>query len=167
MSNTLNKLWGRMMVAFALALSGCAQNERVAAEDKQLVSGEKTAGMQNDTSNASAAGVTKQEWLVHPDYSSMNPVPIVFETFSVSLTDSNRRILEKILDRALAAGRLTIRGFADRIQIENAKDVAIERGMVVRDELVRLGVNPNVIRIKYSTGVADKHVAEIELHPAS
>ena len=46
----------------------------------------------------------------------------------------------------------------------NAKEVAIERGMAVRDELVRLGVDPQIIRIGYSIEIPAKHAAEIELH---
>lgn len=166
MLNQLNKLLGCLAIAGAVTLAGCAQNEKIAAED-QPAAVEAELKIPESASQAPMDEMDEPVLVAQPDYLTVNPVPITFEQLSVTLTDSDKQILEQINDRVLAAKRLTIRGYCDRDQVGNAKEAAIERGVAVRNELVRLGVNPNAIRIRYSTEVADKHAAEIELHPAS
>lgn len=148
-----------MPLAFAFVLVACAQTE-------QAVDAQAATPTQEPLQTAQAkvqASPSTPEPVVN-QYDTMNPVPIEFETLSVQLDAPDTQILKEISERALAAERITIRGYCDRQEVNNAKEVAIERGAVVRDELVRLGVDPKIIRIRYSTESAGKHAAEIELH---
>jgi outer membrane protein OmpA-like peptidoglycan-associated protein len=97
-----------------------------------------------------------------PDYATMNPVPIVFDKFTVKLDENNKHILEQIGERAKKARKLLITGYCDRHQIGNANAAAIARAKAVRDELVRLGVPIKNVRIKHLTNVPGKHAADIE-----
>ncbi|HEY4542847.1 MAG TPA: OmpA family protein [Noviherbaspirillum sp.] len=149
-----------MPLAFAFVLVACAQTEQ--AVDAQLAMPTQEQPLQIIQAEVHAPSSTPET--VVSEYDTMNPVPIEFETLSVRLDAPDTQILKEISERALAAERITIRGYCDRQEVNNAKEVAIERGAVVRDELVRLGVDPKIIRIRYSTESAGKHAAEIELH---
>lgn len=97
-----------------------------------------------------------------PDYTAMNPVPIVFDKFSVKLSESDKYILQEISERAKNARKLVITGYCDRHQIGNAKAAAIARATAARNELVQQGVPAKNIKIKHVTEVAGKHAVDIE-----
>jgi hypothetical protein len=52
-------------------------------------------------------------------------------------------------------------GFCDRTQFANAKDAAIKRATLVKEELEHLGVT-TPMRVMYQTNTADKHAVEIQ-----
>ena len=97
-----------------------------------------------------------------PDYTTINPVPIIFDKLSVKLDDNDKCILAQISDRAKKADKLVVIGYCDRNQIGNASAAAIARARVVRDELVDLGVPAKNIKIKHVTTVSNKHAVDIE-----
>jgi outer membrane protein OmpA-like peptidoglycan-associated protein len=96
------------------------------------------------------------------DYSGMNPVPILFDKFTVKLDENGRHVIEQISERAKEAHTLVITGYCDRHQIGNANAAAIARATAVRDELLHLGIPARKVKIKHVTNVPDRHEADIE-----
>src|SRR6476661_4347884 len=134
-----------------LLLAGCAQNQTNPDTAQQEVVQSRSAA---DKAAPVAPQVAEE---AKPDYATMNPVPIVFEKLSVKLRDADKAVLAQIGDRAVKARRLVITGFCDSRQVGNPKAAAIARATAVKDELVRLGAKPSMIRIRYLTNVPDKH----------
>lgn len=166
MTNTPNRRWNYLVLACALALSACAQNETAPADEQPLATAEQPAPAPDPVPAEPSPPAQEPAAPAGPDYASMNPVPVTFETLSVKLNDADLAVLEQLRERAQAADRITVRGYCDRTQVENAKEVAIARGVAVRAELARLGVDRGKIRIRYSTETP-KHAAEIEFHTGS
>lgn len=154
---SLNLRVGAMSIAVLLVISGCAQN--------QLATGEVTSIAANEekkSEKALAATMAPGEELV-TDYAVQNPVPISFDKLSIKLSDGDKKILSQIKERAKKARALTITGYCDRKQVGNAKAAALARARAVKDELVRLGVKPQQVKLKFVTEVANKHAVEIAL----
>jgi len=155
--NKLSRMMGGLHVVLLLALSGCAHNETAVGAPAPVAAKE-----EKKPEKASAIAVSIVEEKL-PDYENMNPVPIAFEKLSVKLRESDKQILVRIKDRAKKAHKLVITGYCDRQQVGNSKAAAIARAVAVKDELVRMGVKPGVVRIKHVTDVANKHAAEVEM----
>ena len=147
---------------FALVLVACAQNPTLGPEEPHVAEEANASAERREVESDHAVDRTRQESA--SEYSTLNPIPIMFEPLSVNLRDSDMQIFDAVNNRMLASEHITIRGYCDRAQVENAKEVAIERGVAVRNELVRRGFDPQRIRIRYSTETPGKHAAEIELH---
>lgn len=144
-----------------LTLSGCAQNQTVEhVEHAAAVNEVKVNAPVTERKSPRAQVVPEQ---TTPDYANMNPVAIEFDKMSVKLSDADKEILEKIKGRAQKAKKLIITGYCDRKQVGNSKAAAIARAAAVKAQLVRFGVKPGAVKIKYVTTVADKHAAEITL----
>lgn len=156
-----------MIPLAALALVACAQNQQVASEEQQTAVEQPVATVEHREPEAAQLVQEEEPKVAGPDYSTLNPVPISFETLAVSLDETDQQVFDAVNDRILGAERITVRGYCDRAQVENAREVAIERGVTVRNELVRRGFDPNRIRIRYSTEIPDKHAVEFELHPGA
>lgn len=157
---TLKEISGALCAVLILTLAGCAQNP--VAENTATVAPKPMVKEESRAETAVAASMAPGEEVV-PDYTVMNPVPIAFDKLSVKLRDADRQTLAQIKVRAQAARKLTIIGYCDRKQVGNAKAAALARARSVKDELVRLGVKPKLIKIKYVTNVANKHAVEVEL----
>lgn len=153
----VNLLAGAMMVAVSLALSGCAQNQ-AASGDAAPYAAKEGKGSEK----AVAATMAPGEELI-ADHAVQNPVPIAFDKLSVKLSDGDKKILSQIKERAKKSRALTITGYCDRKQVGNAKAAALARARAVKDELVRLGVKPQQVKLKFVTEVANKHAVEIAL----
>lgn len=159
--------WGYLLAACILGLTGCAHdgaNYDGATSINPFTGRPVTGAVYKDgvqqklrIDNALALLAEKT-----PDYTTINPVPIAFDKFSVKLNEDNKRIVEQISGRAKKAHKLVIIGYCDRRQIGNAKAAALARATAVRDELVRLGVSAKNIRIKHVTDAAGKHSTDIE-----
>ncbi|WP_334187805.1 OmpA family protein [Noviherbaspirillum sp.] len=151
----LNGLVAGASLAALLVMTGCAQQpttpESTGATPAQgsIVSGKA------EPSPAPVPTETK------PDYASINPVPITFEKMSVKLSDAEKAVIGQVAERAKKATKLLVTGYCDRKQVGNPKAAALARATAVKDELVKLGIKPKAVRIKYVTTVADKHAAEI------
>lgn len=158
--NKSKKIFGALCAVLLVILSGCAQNP--VADNPDTHSTKKADIEETKAEKAVAASMAPGEEIV-PDYAVLNPVPIEFEKLSIKLSDADKQIIAQIKDRAQKARKLTITGYCDRKQVGNAKAAALARAQSVKKELVRLGVKPKLINIKYVTTVANKHVVEVEL----
>ena len=156
--------WGYLLAACIFGLTGCAYDPAAQGDETSahpFFSRTATRGVQKD-------GVQQKLRIDNalterlPDYTTMNPVPIVFDKFSIKLDESDKYIVQEISERAKNANKLVITGYCDRRQIGNAKAAAIARATAVRNELVYQGVSAKNIRIKYVTEVAGKHAVDIE-----
>ncbi len=151
----LNGLAATASIVALLILTGCAQPPTIPESTGATpVQGSALSGK----AEPAAAPIPVE---VKPDYANMNPVPVTFEKMSVKLADAEKAVIGQIADRANKAAKLVVTGYCDRNQVGNPKAAALARATAVKDELVRLGVKPKLIRIKYMTTVADKHAAEI------
>lgn len=164
-SNRLMKAFNAFAVTSLVLLAGCAQQHTVADSEQPSALKEDKAKAKTVEKTGAVQTVAAEEAV--PDYANMNPVPIAFDKMSIKLRDADKQILVKIKDRAQKAKRLVITGYCDRKQVGNSKDAAIARAVAVKQELVRLGVKPGMVRIKHVTSVANKHAAEIELVTAT
>lgn len=153
----LNLFVVSMSASVFLSISGCAQNQ-VAPGDLAA----NTANEEKKSEKAVAATMAPGEELV-ANHAVQNPVLIAFDKLSIKLNDSDKRTISQIKERAKKARALTITGYCDRKQVGNAKAAALARARAVRDELVRLGVKPQQVKLKFVTEVANKHAAEIAL----
>jgi len=164
MINKLAMQWGYLLAAFVFGLTGCAYDPATqggATSENSFFYRSATRGVQKDgvqqklrVDNALGESL--------PDYTIMNPVPIVFDKFSVKLDESDKYIVQEISERAKNANQLVITGYCDRHQIGNAKAAAIARATAVRNELMYWGVPAKKIKIKHVTEVAGKHAVDIE-----
>ena len=160
-SNMLTKAFSGLAAVSLVALAGCAQHQAVVdAEQPPAVKEEKAKARVVERQGAVVSPALAE---AVPDYASMNPVPIAFDKMSVKLRDADKQILVKIKERAQKAKRLVITGYCDRKQVGNSRDAAIARAVAVKEELVRLGVKPETVRIKHVTNVLNKHAVEIEV----
>lgn len=150
-------LVGAMSVTASLILSGCAQNQAAPGDAAPYA-----AKDEKGSEKAVAATMAPGEELI-ADHAVQNPVPIAFDKLSVKLSDGDKKILFQIKERAKKARALTITGYCDRKQVGNAKAAALARARAVKDELVRLGVKPQQVKLKFVTEVANKHAVEIAL----
>lgn len=158
--NQLKALSRVTCVAALLALAGCAQNQ-VASKTEAPASSQALKEEPKSEKTVVASMAPGEE--IVPDYAVVNPVPIPFDKLSVKLRETDKQILTQIKDRAKKARKVTITGYCDRKQVGNAKAAALARAQSVKQELGRLGVNTKLVKIKYVTDVADKHVVEVEL----
>lgn len=150
-----------------LALAACAQNAIVDQESEAPAPAEQSPAVTESHAHPALQSEEAEATpLAGPDYATLNPVPIEFDPLGVNLNEEQVRIIDSVEARILAAARITIRGYCDRKQVENAKEVAIGRALAVRRELIRLGFEPAKIRIRYSTEIPGKHAAVFELHAA-
>lgn len=158
--NQLKELCRVTCVAALLALAGCAQNQ--VASKTEAPASSQAAKEEPKSEKTVVASMAPGEEIV-PDYAVVNPVPIPFDKLSVKLRETDKQILTQIKDRAKKARKVTITGYCDRKQVGNAKAAALARAQSVKQELGRLGVNTKLVKIKYVTDVADKHLVEVEL----
>lgn len=158
--NQLKELCRVTCVAALLALAGCAQNQ-VASKTEAPASSQALKEEPKSEKTVVASMAPGEE--IVPDYAVVNPVPIPFDKLSVKLRETDKQILTQIKDRAKKARKVTITGYCDRKQVGNAKAAALARAQSVKQELGRLGVNTKLVKIKYVTDVADKHLVEVEL----
>lgn len=159
-ADTLAIRWKLPLAFCALVLSGCANQVAApesAAQEAANVPATGKDGVQQKLRIDNALAEAEAA-----EYARMNPVPIVFDVFSVKLDDNGRNILELIRERARQASRLIVTGYCDRHQIGNANAAALARAKAVRDELVQLGVPEKNIRIRHLTNAPGKHAADIE-----
>jgi peptidoglycan-associated lipoprotein len=161
-ANKFSKLSSICAVSLLL-LTACAQNPSspdTASSPNVETKTDKTGTVSANGTNASKGKVVLEG--KSTDYATMNPVPIAFDKLSIKLDDGDKQILAQISERAKKAPKLTITGFCDRNQVANPKAAALARANAVKEELVRLGVKPQAVRIKYRLEVANKHMAEIQ-----
>lgn len=144
--------------AFLILLTGCAHKE-VAESDQTMPTSQVSAPA--EPARVSERIEPAKTADSQPNYEVMNPVPIAFDKLSVKLDEANKQILAKLVERVKSAKKITITSHCDRKQVGNAKEAAIARGIAIKRELVQLGGKASSIRIKYSTEVSGKHVAEI------
>lgn len=163
--NTLTNVLSGLGMVSLMMLSGCAQNQTTAEAVPPPVAKEEKARARVAERQGTILAAAAED--AGPDYANMNPVPIAFEKMSVKMRDADKQILVRIKDRAQKAKRLIITGYCDRKQVGNSKDAAIARAVAVKQELVRLGIKPDTVRIKHVTNIANKHAAEIELVTAT
>lgn len=166
MRNILNWRVVILVPASALALIGCEHQETVPAEPKPI----STVEQQRYQSPHRAEDTTVIQQTpaspVQRHHFFQNPVAFSFDPASVVLAEADLAVLEDLKERITAAERITIRGFCDKTYSSKAVDIAIARSVAVRTELLRLGVKPSSIRIRYST-VTTRHAAEIEFQAGS
>lgn len=164
---SIMKLWRPVLMAVLLIISmfelvGCetleTSNDAAGTASKPTERNVSKGSTCNATAKSSAAASVEKT----PDYTTINPVPIIFDKLSVKLDDNDKCILAQISDRAKKADKLVVIGYCDRNQIGNASAAAIARARVVRDELVDLGVPAKNIKIKHVTTVSNKHAVDIE-----
>lgn len=94
-----------------------------------------------------------------------NPVVIDFPVRSVLLTEDARDLLAQVATRAKAASAIQIMGFCDKAQAPNAREIAIGRGIAVRNELVRLGVPAAKLKVRFTT-TEPRHAVDLTLEDA-
>jgi outer membrane protein OmpA-like peptidoglycan-associated protein len=143
--------WVGLATAFSM-LAACGSNEP------------KPEGMEQDKASATAK-TTAQTAPVTPPLpaaSVKNPTLIAFDKMAVTLDDKDKVEVAQTLERAKQAKRIVITGYCDRHQVGNPGEAAIARAVVTRDELIRLGIAPAIIQVKYVTKVNNKHAAEIK-----
>lgn len=139
------------LVSLAAALVACNSNEpKPQAETKPTA----TASAEFNKP-AEAAAPAK------PAPEVKNPTVVSFEKMSVGLDNNAKELVGQVVNRAKSARKVVIVGFCDRTQVANPADAAVARAVAVRDELVRLGVPPATMLVKFDTKVAKKHAAEI------
>lgn len=163
LANKFNKLSSSICAVSLLLLTACAQNPTspdTASSPSMETKTDKAGTVSANGTNASKGKVVLEG--KSPDYANMNPVPIAFDKLGIKLDDDDNRILAQISERAKKAPKLTITGFCDRNQVANPKAAALARANAVKAELVRLGVKPQAVRIKYRLEVANKHMVEIQ-----
>jgi outer membrane protein OmpA-like peptidoglycan-associated protein len=90
-----------------------------------------------------------------------NPAIIKFDAMSVKLDDDARKAMPDYAVRAKTARRIVTTGFCDHREVANAPDAAIARAIAVRDDLIRLGVPPANVHVKFNTAKPKKHAVEI------
>lgn len=164
-ANKFNKLSSSICAVSLLLLTACAQNPTnpdtaSSPNMERETKTDKTGTVSANGTNASKGKVVLEG--TGPDYANMNPVPIAFDKLSIKLDDDDKRILAQISERAKKAPKLTITGFCDRNQVANPKAAALARASAVKAELVRLGVKPEAVRLKYRLDAANKHMVEIQ-----
>ena len=160
-SNTLNKLLGGACLASMLALAGCAYDQPVEQSAPNAAGAKQEFKSDKAPADVKAKVTPAEQAVIY--YATVNPLPITFDKLSIKLSDLDKEVLALIRTRALSAKQLTITGFCDQRQVGNPKAAAIARATAVKEELVRLGVDPKVITIKHVTTVPSKHAAEITL----
>ncbi|WP_432719498.1 OmpA family protein [Jeongeupia wiesaeckerbachi] len=138
------------VVIAAVLLSACAQNPSSNAEAAQG----KPSAKATSTDAAKATATPSAAARVDPSL-------ITFATQSVKLDEAAQAQLRLLLDQASAAKRIVITGYCDRKDIGNAKAAAVARANKVKNALVKLGVSPKKIRVKYSTEEA-QHAAKVD-----
>lgn len=134
-------------------LGACSSNE-TKPEDALQTSEATTTG--NKAAVAGAVTAAK------PAVEVKNPTVVSFEKMAVTLDDKAREQIGQTLERARQARKIVITGYCDKRQVGNPTEAAVARAVVARDELVRLGISPGIIHIKFVTTVAKKHAAEIK-----
>lgn len=90
-----------------------------------------------------------------------NPAIVRFDAMSVKLDDEARKAMPDYAVRAKSARRVVTTGFCDHREVANAPDAAIARAIAVRDDLIRLGVPPANVHVKFNTAKPKKHAVEI------
>ena len=90
-----------------------------------------------------------------------NPAIVKFDRMSVKLDDEARQAMGNYAARAKTARRVVATGFCDHREVANAPDAAIARAIAVRDDLIRLGVPPANVHVKFNTAKVKKHAVEI------
>lgn len=151
---------GAGAVLSILLLVGCASNETKPGDESDNKGAATAAAGQagNEPAPAPARPVPPPK----PSVEIANPTVITFEKMSVALDGKARDTIAELADKARSSNKLLVTGYCDRNQIKNATDSAVARAIAVRDELMRHGVNPANISVKFSTVKPKKHAAEIK-----
>src|SRR5690606_19961167 len=111
-----SSIWKSCLLLTVLVLAACAQNPATTDEIDMPPRAERpevAAETLQDSRSESGDGQVGAT-ISGSDYSEVNPVPIVFETLSVRLTEEDAGIIESMKGRILGADRITIRGYCDR-----------------------------------------------------
>jgi outer membrane protein OmpA-like peptidoglycan-associated protein len=95
-----------------------------------------------------------------------NPVVVDFPARSVLLTEDARALLPQVAARAKAASSIQVMGLCDKAQAPNAREIAIGRGIAVRNELVRLGVPAAKLKVRFTTTEPNRHAVELTFDDA-
>lgn len=90
------------------------------------------------------------------------PQLFAFDRMSVRLSESEKANVLALAEQARTADSVLVRGYCDRTEVGNAKDAALARAQAVRNVLVKAGVQPGAIRVRYNTE-RKMHAAEVEL----
>ncbi|WP_295854390.1 OmpA family protein [uncultured Xylophilus sp.] len=99
---------------------------------------------------------------VAPDPAMLDPVVLEFEKTGTALSEPARATLVRLAERAQAARRIVVTGYADRALGANARETAVTRATAVRNELAKAGIPAARMRIKYVTS-QPRHAVEVEL----
>jgi outer membrane protein OmpA-like peptidoglycan-associated protein len=84
-----------------------------------------------------------------------------FDKMSVVLSESEKVKVLALVDQAVGAQAVVIRGHCDRTAVGNAKDAAVARAVAVQRVLRKAGVDAGKIRIRYNTSTP-LHMAEVD-----
>jgi outer membrane protein OmpA-like peptidoglycan-associated protein len=101
-----------------------------------------------------------------PPPAQRNPVAIEFPARSVLLTEEARALLPQLVARSKTASAIQVMGFCDKAQASNAREIAIGRGIAVRNELVRLGVPAAKLKVRYTTTEPQRHAVDLTFEEA-
>lgn len=151
----MQKLVIRFSAAALVLLSGCATTT---SKPESAAGAEAPA-----PSVASPAVEVKPQAtaVAAPPVTVPNPAVVKFDRMSVKLDDDARNVMGDYAVRAKTARRVVATGFCDHREVANAPDAAIARAIAVRDDLIRLGVPPANVHVKFNTAKAKKHAVEI------
>lgn len=145
-----------------LLLAACSSNETKpgnAADKEPAATTTASASVAKDGNGTPGKSVATP---VQPAPVIPNPAIVPFEKMSVVLDDKGKQIVAQIADRAKKSHKVTATGFCDKRQIGNPADAAVTRAVVVRDELIRLGVAPANVQVRFITKVMNKHAVEVQ-----
>ena len=156
MKTQLQQPWAVLALSLGL-LAGCTNNEPKPTTPDPSATAQANAEFNKPAEPAIAP---------KPAAEVKNPTAISFEKMSVSLDNKGREIVAQVIARAKSSRKIAVIGFCDRSQVANPAEAAVARAVAVRDELIRLGVPPATIQVKFVTKVAKKHVAEIQFDPS-
>lgn len=149
---------GRLGLALTVALlAACGSNEpkKDGAGDGNS-SPTATSSSNGDVRNGQGRPVTQIPAPVIP-----NLATVTFDKMAVTLDDKAKLYIGQMGDLARKSKKIVATGYCDKNQIANPADAAVARAVAVRDELVRLGVPPANIQVKFVTKIAKKHAVEI------
>lgn len=140
--------------ASLMLLAGCAAGPSPTASQESAVPAA--------ASELSSAGDARPAASNSPAKADAAPVRnFQFDKMSVALSESEKVKVLALVDQAISAQSVVIRGHCDRTAVGNAKDAAVARAVAVQRVLRKAGVDSGKIRIRYNTSTP-LHMAEVE-----
>lgn len=147
-----------------LLLGACAQTETKPVQPQENPPAVQTAARYDPpkaAAPAAAAPVAEQRSSAGTA-AFADHTEIEFDAKSRELGDDGRGSIAALRDSVKKARHIVVTGYCDKHAAANAKEIALFRAMMVKNELVNLGAAEKSVRLKYVTSQA-KHQVTIDM----